>query len=413
MPTTITLTERRDSEPLTAEAWSTVNSDDEFWSLVERRIIQVRQGRSGVVLRPTAYVGRALAGDVELRVDSKIEGALEALIGYASRGTFRLEDIHVFATEPGELTRLLIEVFLEVAGRYLQFGMDFRYREQREAGPFLRGRMNLPATLLMHAKGRSLEVSYVRRERSVSTPLNLLMAAALLHVERLAEQLGQATTLRARARNYLLAFPLELLEAARDTADVPEADELDIDQPLVRDAAELATAVLAAAGFEAAAPLVDRTVPRSWFLNLETLFEQAMRTTLRRAPGVVGVRNGKHENRYVFPDDPVKTLDASPDLLVKLAGGLIVGDVKYKDWSGAAAAADLYQLLVHAGTFQASRAFLVYPGVQYEAVDLGVSTLGIATRLFCVRPQRLAADAARLADALRGWRAPRSSRIAV
>jgi hypothetical protein len=399
------LTERRSSAPLDSRTWAALSESGEFWTLVDRKILQVRQLRAGTVLRPQAYVGRALADGVEIRIGSKVKGALESLISFASRGSFRLEPIHVTATDPGPLTRLLIEAFLDAAGRYLQFGMDFEYRPLAENGTFVRGRLDMPRSMHLWAGGRPNQVAYVRREQSTLTPLNLLIAAGLVHAERLAQTLGEAASVRARARSYLLVFPLESLENTRSRELIPDADELKIDLPLARDAAELATAVLAAAGFEVSAVPLDRTVPRSWFLNLETLFEQALRTTLRRASAVTSVRNGKSESRHVFPGPADESLDASPDLLVAVPAGLVVGDVKYKDWTGQATASDLYQLLVHTATFEAKEAFLVFPGDRYESRDMGPSSLGIHVRLFSVRPTQLAADAETLAGDLAAWRA--------
>src|SRR5690606_21543821 len=59
-------------------------------------------------------------------------------------------------------------------------------------------------------------------------------------------------------------------------------------------------------------------------------------------------------------------------------------DVKYKTWTGAAAAADMYQLLVHCSAFDCNHAFLVYPADHFAVRNLGLAATGAAVHLFAL-----------------------------
>lgn len=79
---------------------------------------------------------------------------------------------------------------------------------------------------------------------------------------------------------------------------------------------------------------------------------------------------------------------------------MTVGDVKYKSWAGSASAPDLYQLLVHAKTYDAERCFLVYPHDTFGVKRLGVASTGCDTWLFTVDVRALESDLPRLLAAV-------------
>jgi 5-methylcytosine-specific restriction endonuclease McrBC regulatory subunit McrC len=137
-----------------------------------------------------------------------------------------------------------------------------------------------------------------------------------------------------------------------------------------RDLLQLAAVLLARQGFDPGEHR-DGRVPRSWFLNLEMLFETAVERILGQLlQPSARLTHGKRNSVFVFSD--VGYLKAEPDLVIReQAGEVVVGDVKYKDLSGAADPSDLYQLLAHARAYGARRAFLVYPGEQFSVKCVG------------------------------------------
>lgn len=382
----LALTERRLSEPLPRDLQDGLFRHPEFWRLVDSNILEVRGTAAGFSLRPAGYVGRVTLGDVQIRVDPKVQGALEALITYASSGAFHIERIPSATTDPGQLTALLIGEYLHAVGTYLQAGRTLRPRWRHDKSTFIRGQLDVPRTMRLHARGERHLAAQRVRVQSFDTPLNTLLARALRCVDLLAAGLNEGPSIRARARGYLLVLGGPSTET---TAERVEASQLA--RPIERDVAELAAALVAGAGFEPHAPRRPGVVPRSWFLSMERLFEQAVRAEFRASPSVRDVNEGRALARWVFPQPALGRAD--PDLLVFLrTGDTVVGDVKYKEWTGRADVSDLYQLLTHAQTFSAIHAFLVYPGEAFEAVDLGRSAVGVHVCLFAVRVKSLRED---------------------
>jgi hypothetical protein len=160
----------------------------------------------------------------------------------------------------------------------------------------------------------------------------------------------------------------------------------------------LAGIVLSHNSFEAS-QMIPGIVPFSWFLNLETLFEQAVRRRLHALVGKgIGVHAGRSIRPAIFPALGIQR--AEPDLVLGTAPEAVVGDVKYKDWSGSADASDLYQLLVHARAFDANRCFLVFPSDGYDEVSLGRAVTGADTWLFAVDVRDLDSGLRRVCDAM-------------
>lgn len=138
-------------------------------------------------------------------------------------------------------------------------------------------------------------------------------------------------------------------------------------------------------------------LPRSWFVNLENMFERAVRRELNRQWPHGSVLNGKDDPKPIFPKhDPGPS--ANPDLVFDDAalGVRLIGDVKYKDWSSAIASTDLYQLLVHASSFRATVAFTVQPDAEYDFVSLGQAATGCSVGLFALDVRNIAGGVAEL-----------------
>ena len=236
---------------------------------------------------------------------------------------------------------------------------------------------------------------------SHNTPVNRIIFAALREIERLNRLIKIPSDDIVRARGLAMLFAdcrdAEILFGRRtsfvDQAEALLATALPV---FVRDMVALAGVVLAHESFENSAE-TTAAVPRTWFLNLEALFETAVRNVLAaslRASHCM-TRGGEHGKR-VFERVRVEYI-AHPDLVISQVGGVeAVGDVKYKNWDGSAAGGDVYQLLVHAAAFQCRRAFLVFPSDGYEVRRLGDAATGCDVTFFTVDVRNLHRDVDRL-----------------
>jgi hypothetical protein len=365
-------------------------------------------------------VGRALIGDVDVQVREKVPGTLRSLIGAATGAELRIEAAEAPATEFDLVSRHLMGEFTKAAGRYIAERRQARYSYRTASGPVLAGALNMPATMRLHATGRLGMFAYDSGTVVRDEQLDRLVLAGLDELDRSgpALQLDASTVYDARWLAGALdevrdeAFLASPLDSFLGLAD--EMDRKDSALPADVDLARLAAVALLHRGFEPDLPGRGE-VPRAWFLDLETLFEQAVRETLRQLLAGDEVDRGEGYARRMFSggSDASRT---NPDLVVHRNGIVrAVGDVKYKTLAVALDDAtdeeetpvwrrkkegrpDLYQVLVHAASLGNDRAFLVYAGDDsYACRYLGRSATGCHTWTAQVRPTNLTSDLARFA----------------
>jgi 5-methylcytosine-specific restriction endonuclease McrBC regulatory subunit McrC len=389
---------------LTAEEWAAVSASSGFWRLVDKKVLSVTQPGPGAARRLEAgpYVGRVDCGEYVIEVVEKVDGSVAAMVAFATGRAVKAYEVAAPVTPLGELVRYILRAFLDEVKSYLSAGRDFTYRWRREKGSLIGGRINVQQTVGLRARGLRHLVAFDRNELTRATPTNRVVAAALVEVERIARLVQIPASDLSDARAMSIYF-----EDCRDAETVfgsraslaAQAERLRDDGSRHGDLLTFAAILLAHESFENQ-PVSARRTPRAWFLNLETIFEAAVRRTMAsvgksRTPPVT-VTDGRREPERVFTIDDQ---EAKPDLVVQPAGlDRVVGDVKYKTWDASAVAADLYQLLVHASAFGSHNAFLVFPGDAFEEVELGVAATGAATRLFAVDVRDFPSELSRLLD---------------
>lgn len=388
---TVKVPERR-RRRLDPSVWRALEHQSDFWTLRDRGVVKVHAlGPNVVELEGTRYVGRCEIGEVTLEFVEKIEGALASLLGYAASDSFRLLLTDAPASKLGDLAVLLLREFIARARAYVTAGIQFRYVPLQDEGTLAAGRLDVPGTVALRARGKLHRAAFRRSVIVRDLPINKVLLAALREVERLAQILPVPSGDLAQARGLCL-----YLDEAR-TADVlfgRRADWADRARTLAsewedaqqRDLLALAAVVLSHESFEAS-DLLGSRVPRSWFLNLEHLFEVAVRRELQTVlHDRADVEPGSATHPRIF--DRGESFGADPDIVVRPHAVGAVGDVKYKDWPGAEGVqklhADLYQLLVHAAAFGAPLAFLVFPHNRYEKRYLGRSATGCDTWITAV-----------------------------
>lgn len=145
----------------------------------------------------------------------------------------------------------------------------------------------------------------------------------------------------------------------------------------------LAAILLRHESFELGAWLGDAT-PRSWFINLERLFEDAVLHEANRLKFAgIEARRGASFRQSIF--EPPVFSRADPDLVFLQDGDVVgVGDAKYKTWTGDPARSDVYQLLVHAASFASPVCFLVYAHDSFASIFIGQSVTGASTHAFAL-----------------------------
>lgn len=399
---TIRLPERG-SVDVSAHVWQKLARSSSFWALVEREVVQARQVAGGKArLLGGCYVGRSqVAEDLVLEVHEKVSGSLSALLDFAYGSDFRIERLCSPSTDLGDLVALLVSHFVEATRKYAARGREFGYVTKPMRGSLVGGRLDVTRTLRLHARGLRHLAAFEKNAITFDLPVNRVLLAALREVDRLQALIPIPPDIVVKARGMAMVFddcrgPEVLFGRKADMVD--QADRLctTAKDRVTSDLMALAAIILSNESFEQDAP--QRGIaPRAWFLNLETLFEKAVREAMSSAlQGVATVTAGRSKPAKVFTE--YQNLRANPDLVVRRIDTkrVMAGDVKYKRWSGSPKAADVYQLLVHASAFNAQRAFLIYPGDSFETVEFGTASTGAAMTAYTLDVRDLPCQIARL-----------------
>lgn len=370
------------------DTWSRLEASPEFRRLHAQRVVEVTyRGNGRVRLRGTCYVGSALCGEIHLQCTEKVEGALASLLRFASRKAFRVANAQGAASELNSLIVLLIQQFLDATTRYASSGRKFSYVRQLFVGSLVGGKIDVTRSIRLRARGLGHLLAFEKQSASYNTPLNQTVLAALSEVERLGHVVELPDEVRAKARGLALLFSdsrdVRFLNRERSflAAQAYQLSRTERDEA-TSDMIALASVVLAHESFDALSNLPSG-LPRTWFLNLEKLFETAVRNILRELYVDHSVFRGEDHPEAIF--NGVGAYRANPDIVAIGNSDRLIADVKYKVFDGAASASDIYQLLAHAGAFRASRAFLIYPSDQFFHEPLGSSRDGILVSVFGVR----------------------------
>jgi hypothetical protein len=295
----------------------------------------------------------------------------------------------------------LVDQFLESVRGYVSGGREFEYRGERSTGALAGGRLLVGQTAILWARGMRHLLAYERVLPTRRTLMNRVVLAGLREIEEIAPAAGVSagSVVDSRALQEIFTDCLDA-EVIRAPAERFAAHALTLMSTAGHEGQEdmlaLAGVILSHEGFERES-LHGETVPRAWFLNLERLFEQAVRHELRRAGRpLLAVSSAAGWMPTIFSGVPGE-LRADPDLVLHHRRECFaVGDAKYKELDGRPEASDLYQLLAHAAAFETDLAFLIYPGATFEADDLGTAATGCHTWVFRVGIDKLSEGAVRL-----------------
>jgi len=399
---TVSVPERGEAE-VGPQQWAMLRREPALWDLVEARTLGVQQRRGGgVCLTGSSNVGRALCGDAIIECREKVPGALLALLRTVDVD-FRTLPVPSPMTELGDTIALILSAFVAEVRRYVGAGREWQYEERRMVSSLAGGRLIVPATISLRSRGMRHLIAFDSPSVTRAIEINKVVFAALREAEVIARLVTIDSTTLAAARAMSLFFE-DCREAgsmhAPRSALVQRVNELQQDPRWSAHRRMLAFAgvLMSHGSLEAVSP-VAASVPLSWFVNLENLFERAVRQELATVCGSdVTVSEGNSFKRMVFP--AVGANQANPDLVVQTASSTVVGDVKYKTWTQSASSSDLYQLLVHASAFEAQRAFLIYPSDQFDVVELNMATTGVQVWLFAVDIRRIESDLRRVSGVL-------------
>ena len=383
----------RGAVSLSKDEWRAISSDPSFRDLVSRSILGARPGRYGEwELTAYGFVGQTRLGGLDIVVEEKVAGGFRSLLEITSPRSYKVARAPSRAALGRPPQDILAEMHIAAVRSYLSGYALSEYREERATGSYVLGRLDVPRTSALHARGLRHRVAFRRDRLTDDVALNRVIWRALGELAGATGALGVAADLASSARALRVAFA-----DSADAARLMTRREVIVEAlaeagagarpTAVAEAAELSLAVLqgASATFDEPA---EGQIPRSWFVNLENLFERALRRCVADAMTGEAEVSGPDRGASLFIGPPSR-YPANPDVVVRCDGRVAILDAKYKDRTDAPSADEVYQLVAHAAASGADRAALLYPSDGLAAwIPLGPSVTGCMVWAFGVDLRR-------------------------
>ena len=390
---------------LSARTWSTldipstraaIQPDDVFglgW--LEAGVARIEWLPGGIRLSFGPYVGRiVIPGLLSIDIHELVPNTVAALFSLTA-GTAKI------ASQSTTRGRTPLPPWVPFAARfgtglgdYARTGLDRRYLPRETDSAFARGRVRVGATLRRHrARGRGDALSCLVRELSDDSPLNQALLVAGAKAERLlrtAESPSELRTLRIALR----VFGGVSLDAGVDL-DAARQLAASASRPVSPELLNLAEVLIR--GITAESDERQEGQPMSAWINVDSLFERAVRETLAELLPPGSVRHGREDGVQLLRTG--ESLGAEPDVVVHREGRRLLYDAKYRRDGSNVGRSEIYQLMAHADAYGADGATLVTPRVSDADADrfLGRDSRGCPYRVVVVD----AADSAALQGRLR------------
>ncbi|MCF1469049.1 hypothetical protein FS764_19285 [Agrobacterium vitis] len=313
----------------------------------------------------------------------KFPGATDAMLAALRPGKQKVVEVLGLGDHDYDPLRSLVRRFIPVIRTYLSGFRKVRYRDELLTGTLAGGRLDVRGTIKLRISGKGHRLAYRKSQITSDLPYNVCIYAALMQVERLAKsaaippsEIAMARALRAPladCEKSVSRLNLSQLKAlAKEQAKANSNSRSEIAVPI-----ELALTLLEATPDETnEGERID--VSRSWFVNLENLFEVSLRDCIRRQLQN-SFRVTSPSKRPDLFQPSLGRYRANPDVVVKDGDGdcVMIVDAKYKDIAGWPSASDIHELLAHAAGYHAPRAVIFYPSdAEFRVMDFGTSVTG-------------------------------------
>lgn len=388
MPVETVFVRERSAVAISSQLFRRLEDSDQFRVLLEQGVVSLTRSRDVPFgLRAANFAGQALLeDDIRLVVGEKTPGALQALLHWSVPRHYRETELPMPVDPASPVLEPFARRFLAHVGSYLRHGRAKEYQYQVASTAVPRGRIDFKGTARLFARGRMRQVVHITPRLSADTLPNQLLALAIYAIDGLARSRGKRDDIADLARTYAPMFEdvdrslMRRNVAVRAAAFARALSEFRLSDDL-RKALAYGRAIVLNFG---AWPEVwgDTKVPHSFFLNLETLFEEAVREVTselwERGPVTTGV--GLKRTLFVRVSDRYV---ADPDLVIRDGADVVLADCKYKDLVVAPDHADVYQLLAHCRAFRCRVGILVYPGERNSFAKLGEAA--DAVTVYCAK----------------------------
>lgn len=388
----------RSTKSVTAEVYRRLEGSEEFLQLVEEGVLSlVRSKGTGRGIRAGPYVGHfEIAPDLIINIVEKVEGTVAGLIRWASPQDIRELLLPSLHGDADTMLEMFAERLVDSTASYLQGGRRKEYLQSLDRVSAPRGRVDINRTISLRARGNRAQLACHINHLSADLATNRLLALGLFLAQIILEQ---------RSREDYLAIARSYSSLFRDVGwtSFQRLDPHQLQQQFTAALAsvEHTTSLFSALSYSRAVTLhlgswepdgQQLAVPHSFVMNLERLFEDAVRECLRDLFGKENVVKGSHINRPLFVDRHEAYIVDPDAVIYDNSKCPLVVDCKYKDLTGNPSHSDVYQLLSHAEAIGTSVAALIFPSDEPSISQLGVTSRNLEVFVVTVRPTYLHAD---------------------
>lgn len=329
------------------------------------RVATIRPTRLGVELRIGPYVGRLIVpGKAVIDIEEPYAGSVTTCIELATSGRRAANQL----SAPGRVQvspwSAVAQAFEEALSHYVSAGIERSYVPEVFVTALPRGRIDISRTTRqLRSRGRNHQLVCHRRLLTDDTSLNRTVIAAAVRAEQLLLRDGKSRSLIGVRRSMAA-----LGGVRRDLAPDLNQARAHVGAGRTGHHRLLSLAELLIRGVPAM-PSSDRqdvTQPMTAWLNAERIFEEAVRSVVRRELGTEGgVRAGLGDGTEIFSSltgDPACLRKAAdPDVVIGYKKWTWLLDAKYRRHIRDFTEDELYQLIAHAGAYRAAVAGLVAP----------------------------------------------------
>ena len=321
--------------------------------------------RLGLELRIGPYVGRIVIPErVSIEVEEPFPGTVATCLDLTMSGRRAAEQ----ESPPSHLKvspwSTIATIYERALTSYLTGSIERRYMPTEIITSRPRGKINIPLTATrLLSRGRSDQLICVPRVLTEDTPLNRALSAAAIRVEQILLREGPRESLWA-VRSALIALSGVRRDVSPDFSSAWRS--LDFERKDHQRLLSIAEVIVKGVPALPPSERQDPAHPMTAWLNVELLFEDAVRTITQEIVGDLGhVRAGRGDGIKLLGrrlDDPITAnRSADPDIVVTDQQGVLLMDAKYRRHDKLFTDSELYQLISHATAYQATAAALVAP----------------------------------------------------
>lgn len=373
-------------------------SEDEFRKLpwIKSRVGSLQLWNAhGAVVQIHGYAGDLKIGDrCVIRVTELVLGTVATCLPLSTGGRRQASQ----SSSSGRAIRPATQVALEYTyhlADYLREGSSLKqYQARHDLLSRPKGKILARESLLARRFGRvngKLACEY--RRLTANTAINRYLISAAVRAEGILRSMPGEPRRSASANLYLLGGVsiLERPSPPRGPYNRPSTGAL------------IALARTLIEGVPSLPSNIRAEVAYSGWINLDRIFEQAVRRVLEEESAAFGIQVEANSRPLFMPleDGGESPKRAVPDFVFQASGRRLIGDAKYRRTGENPSEDQLYQLIAHAVAFEADIAALVVPALSLPPSIRHLGRISTGCHIAVVSVD--ASDAARFRGILRSW----------